>query len=1034
LANEGTKVDSLYLELGIDTDSFDADFAAANKKVTEAAKKITRDQKLNKIKMDIELSGIDDADKSTVGLTARLDHLNKIMQTQKTLIEVVNQGYMETARLKGADAGLSKLLEERLLREQKKMADLAQQARETNKQLSATLNQPAGTGSAGITKQVAQEAATAESSLAVLGNTVKNTLASLAVMLAARVSINWFANVNSETEKMQMQLKVLLKDINETRRAMAEMKKFADITPFNTGEVVEAGKMLIAADIKDYKEYLTLAGDWAAATGKNITEIASVFSRVQSGQYGEAIERMRELNISTLDLLAEGLQFSKSNEFLGTADQLMAALQSIIKKRFGGMTDELSQSWEGAWSTFVSGLEESGRLLSSSSFEGFRDTLIRINEELDKINKSGKLEASGRKIRGTGETLADVLKVLAGDLPAENIADSFSAVKGLEYFAEYGTKAASALAQLNAEHQANMQYYHDMSNAVGDEAKAAVADRLAESMKRINQEYERRNALLRGEAPADVNKSWSDMLQEQDTKTAEDAAKNAQKRIINYQKEVTQERLLFDTKIEIAKAFREDSVSIAQQQLEFEQKNLAKLEELEQQAREAMGAKYKPSGAYLDAQKKVADTQMGYLDAQIQKASDLGQYMLEYEKILAEVQAIEKVGGNTTVKRYQAQKQAIKDYLASLEEYRQITDDIVFSNRRMEAAIGSLTISNVGGVVESGSQSIRVAGQTIKTNMEALTNSLELIDSKEKVIQAERLAERLSTIQNILKNEKLGVQQRKELMVQEANTFTQFRNTITQGIQDNLRSLESLQQKAMSTVGRSMGLLSKLQEQGYEVSDTTVRKLQAAMNQYWATSDKSAAAMMSLLDMGDKLAELSGQSVKLPFSYAQAERTAVNEAVKSMDAYATGAKTLKDNLQQLSNMGSGQDLMQTFAGDWQQYSQTLQTKMTEMWQTIDVSGVGQQAATTFFAPWNAAIDGLKEKISGIRIEPSANINASAGAQPAGVVKSFQISIPVAISNPVVRNDKDITDLADQVAAKIQKPLVRAIQGADDYAV
>ena len=93
---EGTKVDELYMELTLAMDSLDSDFALADEKIKSYTAKMRREQNINKIKMDIELNGFDDALKNEEALAAKMKHLNSIINDQKKIIEASKIAYYKS--------------------------------------------------------------------------------------------------------------------------------------------------------------------------------------------------------------------------------------------------------------------------------------------------------------------------------------------------------------------------------------------------------------------------------------------------------------------------------------------------------------------------------------------------------------------------------------------------------------------------------------------------------------------------------------------------------------------------------------------------------------------------------------------------------------------------------------------------------------------------------------------------------------------------------------------------------------------------
>lgn len=159
----------------------------------------------------------------------------------------------------------------------------------------------------------------------------------------------------ADAEDLRTTFRVLIGDATKADAVMKEATTFADVTPFDPKPVQEGYKSLIAYGfaLKDIKGLMTDAGDLASVMKVELGEVTRVFGRLKSGDFGEAFERLRDFGISKSDLEAQGLKFDKGGSFQGTAEQAMEAVRTIIKNKFGGTMDAVSQTWNGKWSTLV---------------------------------------------------------------------------------------------------------------------------------------------------------------------------------------------------------------------------------------------------------------------------------------------------------------------------------------------------------------------------------------------------------------------------------------------------------------------------------------------------------------------------------------------------------------------------------------------------------------------------------------------------------------------------------------------------------
>lgn len=128
-----TVIEELAITLGLDLTQFEKDYATASKEVQGAADKLTKETRMAKIRMDIDMSKFDGAGNSVAALQTKMKGLNDIISKQKGVVELTNKAYQESVKKYGDATAGSKRLEERLLKQQKALADLESQLRQTSK-------------------------------------------------------------------------------------------------------------------------------------------------------------------------------------------------------------------------------------------------------------------------------------------------------------------------------------------------------------------------------------------------------------------------------------------------------------------------------------------------------------------------------------------------------------------------------------------------------------------------------------------------------------------------------------------------------------------------------------------------------------------------------------------------------------------------------------------------------------------------------------------------------------------------------------
>jgi phage-related protein len=209
---------------------------------------------------------------------------------------------------------------------------------------------------------------------------------------------------NAEFERYQVQFGVLLGSTDAAQTRLKELAEFGAKTPFELPEVVRADKVLQsfglhAADAAKRfgmsgSQIRTVAGDVAAGTGASFEEIAGYLGKFSSGATGEAIARFQELGIVTRKELAEmGLRFSKSGELLSPLDESMTVLLQSMQKKFGGMMDAQSNTFEGMLSNMKDWIGQAGRTIGKPIFEKLKVGMKGLMDFLSSPQAQAAIEA-----------------------------------------------------------------------------------------------------------------------------------------------------------------------------------------------------------------------------------------------------------------------------------------------------------------------------------------------------------------------------------------------------------------------------------------------------------------------------------------------------------------------------------------------------------------------------------------------------------------------------------------------------------------
>lgn len=221
-------------------------------------------------------------------------------------------------------------------------------------------------------------------------NNVRFGLQGLLLALGGRELWDFLIGTNQRIETLQKSMEVTLQSGARAEETIRRLRSYAALTAYDELEVYQAGEML-ASNRMEVDRWIRVAGDLASAkrsAGVQLLDVVRVLTRINSGDFGKAMIRLRQLGISLQDLKAKGLEFSKGNEFLGTADEMLGALERIIEERYGGLTLALGQTMEGLISIIKDYILQFGIELGQESFDELKDFLTRFNDQLQEFRDS----------------------------------------------------------------------------------------------------------------------------------------------------------------------------------------------------------------------------------------------------------------------------------------------------------------------------------------------------------------------------------------------------------------------------------------------------------------------------------------------------------------------------------------------------------------------------------------------------------------------------------------------------------------------
>jgi len=160
--------------------------------------------------------------------------------------------------------------------------------------------------------------------------------------------------MNSTLEKSTLQFATLMGDSGRAEAHVRSLFDFAKKTPFETGPIIEASKMMrtFGGDALDTVDNLTLIGDASAATGAPIDQlgfwVGRLYSSLKGGQpFGEAAMRLQEMAVLTPEARQEMEAMQKAGK---STEEIFAVFQGRLGEFSGAMVAQ-ANTWEGLTSS-----------------------------------------------------------------------------------------------------------------------------------------------------------------------------------------------------------------------------------------------------------------------------------------------------------------------------------------------------------------------------------------------------------------------------------------------------------------------------------------------------------------------------------------------------------------------------------------------------------------------------------------------------------------------------------------------------------
>lgn len=217
--------------------------------------------------------------------------------------------------------------------------------------------------------------------------------------VGAKVGLTEAANM----EQYRNTLEVVMKDTKKAGKTFQWAVKFANKTPFDTGEVVEATTKLTSYGLKA-QSVLPKVGDMASAMGKPMDQAVEAIADAQTGE----LERLKEFGITKQQIIDHANKIMRGKEIVNQKGQITdqknfnKALFSLMEERYSGSMVKQAKTLKGLMSTIggvaksglakIMGITDTGATAKGSMFDVIKKQAQSFATAMEKMQTNGTFD------------------------------------------------------------------------------------------------------------------------------------------------------------------------------------------------------------------------------------------------------------------------------------------------------------------------------------------------------------------------------------------------------------------------------------------------------------------------------------------------------------------------------------------------------------------------------------------------------------------------------------------------------------------
>ena len=235
-------------------------------------------------------------------------------------------------------------------------------------------------------------------------------------MLAGAAQNAWALLQKSvQYEKMTLQFKTLIGNIDDARVHMQRLQELGDTPPFSLEEFASASRELMkfSDGALGFKDSLELVGDAAAALGQPVEGLANLVGRAYALiRDGQPIERagmmLRNVGAVTPEVVAKLQDMEKAG---ASNIELWRELEKELGRFKGAMADT-EQTADGLMGAMEAQWDDAVRTFGQAFLETAKDGIGVFLNYLKQMNEDGTIALMADKVSSACDTIMDSMKSL----------------------------------------------------------------------------------------------------------------------------------------------------------------------------------------------------------------------------------------------------------------------------------------------------------------------------------------------------------------------------------------------------------------------------------------------------------------------------------------------------------------------------------------------------------------------------------------------------------------------------------------------